>query len=391
MADEEASCGCAAITKEPILNYYRVFVLLIFANSYLFEFVAASSALYQSYEGDGGGVDVKFTTADKLFVQNSPKSSAIIKIDDHISTRTLNYDESSLSRNSPKLNSFATMSTLPMSVTTDVLDKTSLFSSILSDKSTTRTSVMSSQQMYSSVLEENTTSSAEQTISLYSQSVLPSSSVCISILTISGLCDNASSSLITNFASSSSVLWTSKASLLSSILSSVKDTTFSTIVLQSSIVSPSINTAFPTAMHSSFVSELSTMSQQPSSIHSQIEISSSSIILQSAYIINPAKKVRKCEMIARNFSKAMSNYTECILSNLMPMRVCYNCLNDFTNLKEHHRNIYHNCEKEFITSLNSRYQVITQLFDFQKRTWGTLECESKHYYFPRLSFHYGRA
>lgn len=93
----------------------------------------------------------------------------------------------------------------------------------------------------------------------------------------------------------------------------------------------------------------------------------------SAYVIQPS--LHTCDVVASNFSIVLNNYTSCILKNLHPMEICFECINEYETMHEYHRKVYHDCGKKLIGDYNSRYQVIAQLFQIQQETWNSLQCE----------------
>lgn len=375
MADQDASCGCAAkngklvfISRKYLAN---VFFLLLFVKTD----ASASKSILLGVENETLDVQSEGTHQDssslvrKSFafyssdhLRDTPNSRSVAEISSEKYVSPTFY-LSSFGISSGQSEVAKTVSLVQSSITGSISSK-----EIHSNESTLALSTI---PPYTTNL-PSTASTISESILESPTPVYPSSSICISVITISSLCEHSSSTFLLN---SSAVKNITNSTVFSSIQVSPSTVIMSNFTtLATTIMTSQLGVNLSTAVIPSILSQVNLSTAiEPST--SQINISSSAI-MQSAYIIIPASKYHKCDHIAANFSEALSNYTMCVLSNLKPMEVCFKCFKEYDAMREHHRSIYQDCKKKLITSYNHKYQVISQLFDLQQQTWNSLECKS---------------
>lgn len=405
MADQDASCGCCAASsgeKQVLFSYKylaNILLLLLFikpdyalpSESLQTVFPSIENTHLNFYESE------KHVTAVQSIISSNaiiPKSRTIVLPSSKENSLSSKYDLSTLGITSSQHLQTKSMNIDIKNITTtrNFEIKTSIssyFKSFSASPSNSKiiqsnisTSSLSSIPEFSTKLHDSSTTILQSTEFPVTPS---SSSICISVITISSLCGGLSSLLTNSFLIQNSTTATSASSSIQVSLSTMIAVSNITH-LASSIIASQSEWDISSVAISSIVPEINISSSIEPSMSSKFNISSA--IVESAYIIAPATKYHKCYDVASNFSEALNNYTSCILLNLRPMEVCFKCYKQYDAMKQHHRKVYQECKKQLISSYNHKYQVVTKLFDLQKETWNSLECESMLYLIQNYSnFH----
>ena len=406
MADREVSCACGSkqkISFRKFIIYFSIFNILIHGLD--------TQDSYRDYQTDIAPIFTSNYIDDVPTVSKNVKTPAseIIQTPFLSKTTTTPTTTEITSSSSENFKSIDSISKIPsISTSVDVSSSTTLTTEIsFSSLKTTLTEIIKT-TAYSSVVVVPTSSvkneSSYQSVnisstSISSRNISPTISSQMILTSIHGT-NISSVSVIANVSSTdfasliqpscyiitttevicptaSSVIQSS--SLLPNMSSEIVLSTNSiqnsteigpTTIVSTHILSSSLN------LSSSIVS-MTTMLPSSSDI---INASSSFPVIVSTSIVNASilvPSVHVCDIVASNFTIALNNYTTCMLLNLKPMEVCFKCSQQYQTVKLFHRKIYHDCGKHLIGRYNSQYQVIAGLFQIQKQSWDSLECNSE--------------